>query len=165
VIEDAPFTFCASEDELPGIPSIDIGVVPWQQYFGVRNALLARLREFGTVGPMGDTPIYPGERQPNDGWVVESSRPDYFVVDDQVTERCLHHHVEVQSSAFMTGKALSSLWGHIEEYPRWSVGIAVPKLRYLFLRDSSIWFLAPGLASCSSLAEALALPVVVARAH
>jgi hypothetical protein len=109
---------------------------------------------------MGDTPIYDGEQQLRDGWSVEASSPDYFVVDDQTASRALHHHVEVQSSSRISPAVIAALASHVEEFSTWSVGIAVPKLRYFFLNSNGIWFLDAGGSACSTLDQALALPAV-----
>jgi hypothetical protein len=77
------------------------GPIPCMEFHDVRNRLLAVLRPFGTVGPMGEFSLqgdcdFLEDGDPRLGPV--SHDPDYFVVDDQYNDRDRWHRVESDSS-------------------------------------------------------------------
>ena len=157
-VEAAPFHWCVSQSELPETPKSMGAAVSWQAFFGFRNQLLSRLRPFGTVGPMGEAPIYRGAQTRGDGWTVESEDPSYFINDDQLNEVERYQHVEVRSSDLMSLPVLQALWECVRLKPDWAVSIGVPSKRYVYLHRSGVWCVALGLHPMRSLPEYLSAP-------
>jgi hypothetical protein len=88
------------------------GPVTCAEFHGVRNRLLALLRAFGSVGPMGEFSLKPKcsylERgDPGLGRV--DRHPDFFVVDAQYSDRNRWHRVEADWST-VTPACSRSWW-------------------------------------------------------
>src|SRR5688572_15954753 len=98
--------------------------VPWQRYHRFRNDVLTALREFGTVGAMGEAPITDDADGPPRGWSVETDHPEFWVMDDQWDDEHLGTKVECEAR-FMT---LGSLQALLKVTTRWkgaTIGIAL----------------------------------------
>jgi hypothetical protein len=57
----------------------------WQQFHTFRNAVLDILSSYGSVGPYGKRPILDSYEESMDDWHVIERKPDFFVVDDDMT--------------------------------------------------------------------------------
>jgi len=153
-LEKIRVVYCAGETDLPEV--CQGRHVTWQEFFSQRNRILAICRQFGTAGPMGEALIDDGADGPPDPWPVESTDANYFVVDDQVNATSRHHHIEVREKSFLRAGFLQRLWELIVADPSWSLGIAVPSERYVFMRYPGIWTIGEPLKPYTNAAELFA---------
>ncbi len=100
------------------------GPLAWQTFYSFRNRVLEVLRPFGSVGPMGPTPIVEGSEYPPGQWKVEAENPDYFVVDDRWFDEQMFVRVEL-SPRVMTASLLEAVVEMLQDYPGWGVGFAL----------------------------------------
>src|SRR5438094_7324178 len=56
----------------------------WQQFHMFRNGVLDVLSSYGSVGPSGKMPILDTYEESNNDSHVIDSKPDFFVVDDDM---------------------------------------------------------------------------------
>lgn len=91
-------------------------------FFSFRNAILAALRPFGTVGQMGTSPL-DDSPLPFNG-PIECAEPDFFVVDDRWNEEQMLVCVELAPER-LTLDVLESLVTMLAGYPGWAVQFVV----------------------------------------
>lgn len=91
-----------------------------RQFYTVRNRLLAVLRDFGTVGPMGDSFL---DSDTFDG-PIECEEPDFYVVDDRWNATQMVIRVEV-APEFLAGDVLLRTARMLESFPSWAITFAL----------------------------------------
>ena len=131
------------------------GLVTCGEFHSVRNSLLAVLRQFGSVGPMGEFSIK-GDCKSLSSWdekrgPVTSRRPDYFVVSDQYNQRDRFHRVEADPRMLKAG-LLGSLISMLQNTKGWIVYIALMK-GGLVVSSTSIGYEGNGFSGCESIAD------------
>jgi hypothetical protein len=96
----------------------------WREYYSFRNGLLRVLKPYGTVGPMGETPILNDWEASEEAWRRATSDPDFFVVDDMWSEYNRWNRVEA-SPSLVTAQLLHDLIAMVQQWPGWCVYIAL----------------------------------------
>lgn len=91
-------------------------------FFEFRNAILAALRPFGTVGPMGASPL-DGSPLPLNG-PLECAEPDFYVVDDRWNEEQMLVSVEVPPER-LSFEVLQAIVSMLATRPGWVVQFAL----------------------------------------
>lgn len=128
--------------------------VSWQQYYSFRNKLLTVLRPFGSVGPMGECCITEDADGPPDPWHVETSDPDFFVIDGWYNNWSFWIKIETENR-FVTVDVLQALLDVLGTMPlHWAIGIATGK-GYILLFADKIMTDGPQFQSCTSTQEVL----------
>ena len=143
-----PFTESAAESLHGGY----IREVHWIQFHRWRNAVLRVLRQYGTVGPMGERPI--GRGASGRHWQVESSDPDFYVVDDQWSTGQKWIHVETEVD-FLARELLSALAATLHVDKEWAVHLLCDEGNLLVFCHT-ILVDKPLFQACASLEDILA---------
>jgi hypothetical protein len=127
--------------------------VTWQEYHGFRNRILRALRNYGTVGPMGEARITEDETGPPEPWSVECHDPDFFVVDDWYNDWSFWAKVETQARNVSLA-VMESLVAVLREMPvNWAIGISIPRRGYILLFADRFMVDGPLLKGDSDLAD------------
>src|SRR6516225_8319591 len=116
VVRVVPF----SHDECPRAPTSGPPLFTWREFYGFRNAVLAVLRRYGTVGPMGELPIRLPWWLSKTAWKVGTRNPDFFVVDDMWNRWSRWNRVEA-APRFVDTNLLNDLVTMVKAYPGWCV--------------------------------------------
>jgi hypothetical protein len=118
-----PFTASHVRNENPG------GVLPWQDYHTVRNAIVQTCRRYGPTGPMGVVQIVPDVADPYvmmvhdpDSWESGDPDPMYFVLDDQLNHERFCYLELYGDDPFNAGWLLS-ITHTLREFDGWGLGI------------------------------------------
>jgi len=128
--------------------------VSWQQYYSFRNQLLSVLRPFGSVGPMGECRITEDADGPPEPWPVETSHPDFFVLDDWLNNCSFWIKIETDNK-FVTVSVLQALHDVLKTMPaHWAIGIATGE-GYILLFADKIMTDGPQFESCATVKEVL----------
>jgi hypothetical protein len=112
------------------------GAYELSEFHGVRNDLLNVLRNYGTVGPMGEFSLeddchFLEMDDPNRGPTV--SKPTYSVVDGQYS-RHRAHRVEADSSALKRG-LLRDVISMLRRWQTWEIYFALTKGAIVVFHD------------------------------
>lgn len=126
-------------------------------FYSFRNSVLAVLRGFGTVGPLGDRPMKsPATIDHDSTWPVEEINPTFFVVNEQDFPEDNFVHVEVEAKHIATG-LLAALTEFVETYPGWQVRLAVYRVGHgigqLLLSADKVVIEGQMFTSCSNTIE------------
>jgi len=96
----------------------------WQQFHTFRNAVLDILSSYGSVGPTGKMPILDTYEESVEEWRGGESKPDFFVVDDNMYGRS----VRVEASWTLAKPALfEELAIFLKTCPEWCAYFALIK--------------------------------------
>jgi len=130
--------------------------VTWQQYYNLRNCILSALRKFGKVGPMGECEITDAVKGPPMGtWHVESSNPDYFVIDDWYNNWAFYAKIEINGGKF-DSEVVDSLILILKKMPpKWALGISFPQNGYILLYADRIMVDGPIFSHCKDYQDVL----------
>ncbi|CAN5591745.1 hypothetical protein BH10PLA1_BH10PLA1_06220 [soil metagenome] len=111
------------------------GVLPWQVYHYVRNAVVRCCRKFGRTGPMGECPIVDGEL-PDREWKLGDPDPlDFFVIDDHYNDERFIYLSIVNRDA-LTGQWVRELMLVLADFVGWGIGIVdIPTAYILIFAD------------------------------
>jgi hypothetical protein len=120
VVRVIPF----SADECPRSPTSGPPLFTWREFYGFRNAVLAVLRNYGTVGPMGELPIRLTWKWSKSAWEAGARNPDFFVVADMWNRWNRWHRVE-SAPRFVNTSLLNELASMVKAYPGWCVYLAL----------------------------------------
>jgi hypothetical protein len=96
----------------------------WQQFHTFRNAVLDILLSYGSVGPYGKRPILDSYEESSDDWHVIDSKPDFFVVDDDMYGMSVR--VEANCS-LIEPVVLEELIMLLKRFEEWCVYLALIK--------------------------------------
>jgi hypothetical protein len=96
----------------------------WQQFHTFRNAVLDILSSYGSVGPYGERPILDSCEESLDDWHVIDTKPDFFVVDDDMYGLS----VRVEEDCTLTKAVLlEELIMLLRQFEEWCVYLALVK--------------------------------------
>jgi hypothetical protein len=121
----------------------------WQQFHTFRNGVLDILSRYGSVGPYGKMPILDTYEESEDEWRVIDSKPDFFVVDDDM------YGLSVRVEANWTlakPVVLEELAMFLKQCQEWSVYLALVK-GGLWVFHDRILFEGTFFADCSSVED------------
>jgi len=110
----------------------------WREYYCFRNELLRVLQPYGTVGPMGELPIFDDWETSNEAWEAGTRNPDFFVVDDMYNQYDRWNRVEA-SPWFVTTRLLHDLVALVQRWPGWCVYLALTKGGLTVLEDRILY--------------------------
>ena len=93
------------------------------EFHDFRNRVLRALRQFGSVGPMGEAPLQQSCIGPD--WRVENDSPNFYVVDDMWNEQQMFAWVETAPEC-LTGELLAATVRLLNEVESgWAVSFAL----------------------------------------
>ena len=126
------------------------------EFLRTRNELLQTLRAFGTVGPLGESPLTLHEEfaYPTD-WPLECEDPDFFVAEDPWSNAPFHQ-VEAKSPQLLTMPLVHGLWSWARENSGWCVALAFEG-NGIFVMEHGVWAGGKPFLSCTSLKEVIAI--------
>jgi len=131
-----------------------LGPVTCREFYGVRNELLAVLRNYGSVGPMGEF-LLEGDcdflQKGEAGLGPTESDPTFFVVDDWYNEKDRFHRVEAEPQAIRPG-LLRDVMAFLRLREGWEVYFAVVKGGLLVSADA-VQYEGNGFEGCESLED------------
>lgn len=146
---------CVSDAEEQKRMAAWLGPVNCAEFHGVRNDLLAALRPFGSVGPIGEfsleeecEPLMDGE--PGLG-SVDCRDPMFFIVSDQYNDTYRVHRVETELRA-ITLELLRAVTTMLEQHEGWQIYFAVGT-GALVLSGGTVAFDGPAFAACRDLRD------------
>ena len=102
---------------------------------------------------MGTALITDDEEGPPSPWPVESTKPDFFVVDDWYSDKQQYHYVEVETPSRLNLAVLAALKALVDRRVGWGVGIGVPKDLYVYMEARGTWTTGESLRGCRTIAE------------
>jgi hypothetical protein len=110
--------------ECPAAPTSGPPLFTWREYYEFRNALLRVLRRFGSVGPMGETPLLADWESSEAAWQPETRDPEFFVVDDMWNEWSRWTRVEAAPWR-VNANLLVDIVRMVRDFPGWCVYLAL----------------------------------------
>ena len=113
-----------STDECAAAPTSGPPLFTWREFHTFRNSLLQVLKDYGSVGPMGEMPILEDWEASESAWEVAESDPDFFVVDDMWNQWSRWNRVEA-APWLVTADLLVDVTQMLSAFPEWCVYFAL----------------------------------------
>jgi hypothetical protein len=128
-----PFTDDRLPNPYPG------GVLPWQEYHAVRNAVVRACRAHGLTGVMGEVTIDPAVADPylraarDPGFWPRGDDPcAFYVIPDQYNHE-RYVYAEVLAPAALTTSWIESIATVLREHAGWGLGVGNIQDSYLLV--------------------------------
>jgi hypothetical protein len=110
----------------------------WREYYSFRNDVLRVLMFYGTVGPMGETPVLSDWEASEDAWQVGTLDPDFFVINDMWNEYDRWSPVDA-APGLVTAQLLRDLIAMVQRWPGWRVHIGLEQGGLTVLSDRILY--------------------------